>query len=95
MEPVKPPSPPSGKVGCGSFVLGAILGFVAVLLWSRTQHHFLGAYEIRGENRSILVLSHAFLGALVGGFVVAAIGPLRRYLQSKRGRVRGDREGDK
>ncbi len=76
-EPKKP-----DKVGCLPFLLGAVLGFVLALLWSRSQVHTMGAdYVIRGEPRIMLVFTHAMLGAVFGGFVVTLIAKLRRKLK--------------
>jgi hypothetical protein len=73
----------NAKLGCLTFVAGAILGFIVALMWSNSQVHTLGSQELRGENRSRIVLAHACLGGILGGFLVSGIVVIRRKFKER------------
>jgi hypothetical protein len=78
------PHAADNKVGCLPFLLGAILGFLVVLLWSRSQVYMMGNVVIRGESRSRLVFAYAGVGAIAGGFVVSVISVVLRKWRRRR-----------
>jgi hypothetical protein len=70
----------TAALGCLTFIVGAVLGYVIAFLWSNSQVHMLGSQELRGELRTRTVFAHAFLGAIVGGLLVSGIAVIRRKL---------------
>ena len=70
------------NVGCVAFLLGPPLGFVLAFIWSHSQVHTLGSHVAHGEGRAVIVIGHAFLGAIIGGIVVPAIALIHRKLTS-------------
>jgi hypothetical protein len=74
----------TATLGCLTFVVGAILGFIVAFMWSNSQVHTLGSQVLRGENRGRIVFAHAGLGGILGGFLVSGIVVVRRKLNDRR-----------
>lgn len=76
-------------VGCLAFIVGAVVGFVALYIWSNSQVHTAGSgYALRGDHRAMQVIGDALFGAFVGGSVVSAIALVRRWLKKRRAEFR-------
>lgn len=65
--------------------VGAILGFVVALLWSRSQIHMIGSYVLHGESHGRVVFAHASLGAIIGGvFLCGVVLVCRKIIDRRR-----------
>ena len=79
-----PKMPSAAGVGCLASVLGAVVGFFAVYIWSNSQVHTMrSGYVLRGEHRAMMVIGDAFLGAIAGGVVVSVIALIWRRFRKE------------